>query len=178
MIKTRLITFLIFVGLFSLSLQLGSLYPIDELDAREILFDFLDTVEEIDSFGLFVNNASLSLPMFIPGAGLIWGLYSGTSTGFTYGALASLTPELSNVPAISILYTTVFGFLELIAYSIAMSRSYLLFYGLIKRSNLKTQLIPLGIEIGIVVVLLFIGGTLESSMLEEVQQDILSIDDL
>jgi len=66
MIKTRLITFLIFAGLFSTSLQLGSFIPIDEKDAREILFEFLNTIEEIDAIGFFVNNASLSLPMFIP----------------------------------------------------------------------------------------------------------------
>jgi len=178
MIKVRLIVFVIFVGLFSFFLELGSFFPIDELDAREILFEFMDTVEEIDSVGLFVNNVSLSLPMFIPGAGLIWGLYSGASTGFTYGAIASLTPELSGIPAVSILYTTVFGFLELIAYSIAMSRSYLLIYGIIKKSNLKSQLILLVIEIGIVSILLFVGGMLESSMFKQAQQDILSIDDL
>jgi len=178
LIKTRLITLVIFVGLFSISLELGSMYPINELDAREILFEFMDTVEEIDSVGLFLNNASLSLPMFIPGAGLIWGLYSGASTGFTYGAIASLTPELSGVPAVSILYTTVFGFLELIAYSIAISRSYLLIYGIIRKSNLKSQMIPLAIEISIVAVLLYVGGTLESSMLEQAQQDIPNIEDL
>ncbi|MHA7734864.1 stage II sporulation protein M [Nitrosopumilus sp. S6] len=178
MIKTRIIVFLIFIGLFSISLELGSYFPISESDAREILFEFLDTVEEIDEIGLFVNNASLSLPMFIPGAGLIWGFYSGASTGFTYGAIASLTPTISNVPALSILYTTTFGFMELIAYSIATSRSYLLIYEIIKKQNLKVQLIPLGVEIGIVLVLLFVGGILEANMLQEVQESVPNIDDL
>ena len=178
MLKIRLIVFLIFIGLFSLSLQLGSYFPIDELDAREILFEFMNIVEEIDEIGLFVNNASLSLPMFIPGAGLIWGFYSGASTGFVYGAIASLTPALSDIPALSILYGTVFGFMELIAYSIATSRSYLLIYGIIKKSNLKSQLIPLGIEIGIVLLLLFIGGVLEANMLQEAQEAVPSIEDL
>ena len=178
MLKIRLIAFLTFIGLFSMSLQLGSYFPIDESDAREILFEFLDTVEEIDGVGLFVNNVSLSLPMFIPGAGLIWGFYSGASTGFTYGAIASLTPAISDVPALSILYTTTFGFMELIAYSIATSRSYLLIYGIIKKSNLKSQLAPLGIEIGIVLILLFVGGVLEANMLQEAQEAVPSIDDL
>ena len=178
MIKTRLITFLIFAGLFSASLQLGSFIPIDEKDAREILFEFLDTVEEIDAIGFFVNNASLSLPMFIPGAGLIWGFYSGAFTGLAYGAIASLTPALSDIPAVSILYSTTFGLMELIAYSIATSRSYLLIYGMIKRSNLKSQMIPLIIEIGIVVVLLFVGGILEFAMIDEARQAVPSIEDL
>ena len=178
MIKTRLIIFVIFVVLFSVSLELGSYYPINEEDAREILFEFLNTVDEIDTIGFFINNTLLSLPMFIPGAGLIWGFYSGASTGFTYGALASLTPALSDIPALSILYGTVFGFMELIAYSIATSRSYLLIYGIIKKSNLKIQLVPLIIEIGIVLVLLFIGAMLEFTMIEESRQAIPSIEDL
>ncbi len=178
MIKIRVLVFLIFVGLFSISLQLGSYVPIDESDAREILFEFLNTVEELDAFGFFLNNTLLSLPMFIPGIGVVWGFYSGVSTGFTYGALASLTPELSIIPALSILYGTVFGFLELIAYSIAMSRSYILIYGIIKKSNLKSQLIPLVIEIGIVLVLLFVGSMLEFNMMEEARQSVLRIEDL
>lgn len=178
MIKIRLFTFLIFIGLFSASLQLGSLIHIDEEDAREILFEFLDTVEEIDGIGFFVNNVSLSLPMFIPGAGLIWGFYSGASTGFAYGAIASLTPELSDIPALSILYGTSFGFMELIAYSIATSRSCLLIYGIIRKSNLKPQMISLAIEIGIVVVLLLVAGMLEFNMIEETRQAIPNIEDL
>ena len=78
----------------------------------------------------------------------------------------------------SILYGTVFGFMELIAYSIATSRSYLLIYGIIRKSNLKSQLIPLGVEIGIVLILLFIGGVLEANMLQEAQEAVPSIDDL
>lgn len=178
MIKIRVFVFLIFVGLFSISLQLGSYVPIDESDAREILFEFLNTVEELGVFGFFVNNTLLSLPMFIPGIGVVWGFYSGASTGFTYGALASLTPELSNIPALSILYGTIFGFLELIAYSIATSRSYLLIYGIIKKSNLTSQLIPLIIEVGIVLTLLFVGSMLEFNMMEEIRQAIPSIEDL
>lgn len=178
MIKIRLTVFVIFVVLFSVSLELGSYYPISEVDAREILFEFLDTIDEIDSVGFFVNNASLSLPMFIPGVGLIWGFYSGASTGFTYGAIASLTPALSDIPALSILYGTAFGFMELIAYSIATSRSYLLIYGIIKKSNLKIQLVPLIIEIGIVIVLLFVGSMLEFNMIDESRQIVPSIEDL
>ena len=116
--------------------------------------------------------------MFIPGVGLIWGFYSGVSTGFTFGAIASLTPALSDIPALSILYGTTFGFMELIAYSIATSRSYLLIYGIIKKSNLKIQLVPLIIEIGIVIVLLFVGSMLEFNMIEESRQIVPSIEDL
>ena len=68
--------------------------------------------------------------------------------------------------------------MELIAYSIATSRSYLLIYGIIKKSNLKSQMIPLGIEIGIVLVLLFVGGILEADMLKEAHQAVPSLDDL
>ena len=68
--------------------------------------------------------------------------------------------------------------MELIAYSIATSRSYLLIYGIVKKQNLKSQLIPLGVEIGIVLVLLFVGGILEANMLQDVQETVPSIEDL
>ena len=178
LIGTRLVVFLIFVGLFSLALEFGSLIPIDENLAREIRFEFLDVVDDIDAVGLFLNNVSISLPMFIPGAGLVWGFYSGASTGFTYGALASITPELKDTTALSILYGTTFGFMELIAYSIATSRSYLLIYGIVTKSNLKPQIIPLIIEITILLILLFIGGMLEYNMMIEHRKSIPNIDDL
>ncbi len=56
----------------------------------------------------------------------------------------------------------------LVAYSIATSRSYLLIFAIIKKNNLRPQIIPLCIEIGIMLVLLLAGGLLESSMIQNV----------
>jgi hypothetical protein len=59
--------------------------------------------------------------------------------------------------------------MELVAYSIAMSRSYHLVYGLIKRVNLKSIIKPTAIEIGIVIVLLLVAGFLEEYMIQAAQ---------
>jgi hypothetical protein len=56
--------------------------------------------------------------------------------------------------------------MELVAYALATSRSYLLIFAIIKKITLRPQIIPLGIEIGIVVILLLAGGLLESAMIQ------------
>jgi uncharacterized membrane protein SpoIIM required for sporulation len=55
--------------------------------------------------------------------------------------------------------------LELGAYSLGMSRSFLLICSIIKREQLKKQVIPSLIEIGIAIALLLIAGFVESSMM-------------
>jgi hypothetical protein len=59
--------------------------------------------------------------------------------------------------------------MELIAYSIGLSRSCLLTYFLIKRTNLKSLIKPTLIEIGIVVGLLLGAGFLEEYMIKAQQ---------
>jgi len=57
--------------------------------------------------------------------------------------------------------------MEVFAYGIAMSRSYLIIKKLVKRDDsLKSDKKPILIEIGIVVALLFAGGMLEAYMIE------------
>ncbi len=126
-------------------------------------------MEDIDSVGIFLHNTSLALPMFIPGFGVAWGLFSGWSTGFAFSTIVSQAPELAAIPPLAILYLSPFGIMELTAYSLAISRSFILVVLVIKKQNLSPAIRPTLIEVGIVVGLLLAGGFLEFYMIEMVQ---------
>ena len=165
MLKLRIITFFVFVGLFSLSFQIGAMYDVSDEEANAFVQEFLSNTDEIDGIGIFLNNITATLPMFIPGLGIFWGAYTGWSTGFGFAAILTMAPGLSEMVPLSVLYMSAFGFMELVAYSIAMSRSYHLVYVLIKRKNLKLVIKPTAIEIGIVVGLLLVAAFLEEYMI-------------
>lgn len=154
------------MGLFTAAYQIGSMMEPTEEEAQAFLEEFKDLVIDIDASGIFSHNTLLSLPMFIPGLGIGWGLFSAWSTGFAFAALVLLTPELSQVPALALLYVSPFGIMELVAYSIATSRSYILIWMIIKKTDLRTAVRGTIIEIGILVGLLFVGGLLENYMIE------------
>jgi len=168
--KIRIITFFIFVSLFSLSLQIGTMSDVSDEEANAFVQEFLSNTSTIDGIGIFLNNASAAIPMFVPGFGMLWGAYTAWSTGFGFAAILIMAPGLAEIHPLSILYMSAFGLMELVAYSIAMSRSYHLLYTLIKRSNLKLVIRPTAIEIGIVVGLLFVAGFLEEYMIQAAQQ--------
>ncbi|NIP61400.1 MAG: stage II sporulation protein M [Nitrosopumilaceae archaeon] len=157
------------MGVFSLVFQVGSMSEPTDEEAKEFLKEFETLVEDIDSIGIFLHNTSLALPMFIPGFGVAWGLFSGWSTGFAFSAIVSQTPELAAIPPLAILYLSPFGIMELTAYSLAISRSFILVVLIIKKHNLSPAIRPTLIEVGIVVGLLLAGGFLEFYMIEMVQ---------
>lgn len=166
MSKTRIIMFLIFMGLFSLAYQLGSMSDVSDEEANAFMDEFEKLVEDIDAVGIFVHNTTISLPMFIPGFGIAWGLFSAWSTGFAFSAITSINPQLSEIPPLAILYLSPFGIMELFAYSMATSRSFILIRAISKKTNLLPFLKPTGIEIGIAVGLLLAGGFLEDYMIK------------
>ena len=157
----RIITFFIFMGLFSASYQIGAMSEVDEESALEILADLQEVLEDIDAIGIFLHNTAISLAMFIPGAGVVWGFYAGYSTGYAFAALASLIPEIAEIPPLALLWVSPFGFMELVAYSLGTSRSYILIFMIIKKINLRSAIIPTTIEIGILIGLLVAGAVLE-----------------
>ena len=166
----RFIIFFIFVGIFAGAYQLGSFSEVDEEEAAQFLEQFRELVGDIDAFGIFSHNILIALPMFIPGFGIAWGLFSAWSTGFAFAAIASQVPEISSLPPLAILFLSPFGIMELAAYSIAISRSYLLVRTIIKKINPKTMWKPTAIEIGMVVALLLAGGIIEFVMIEMAQE--------
>jgi len=174
-ISLRIILFFIFLGLFTAAFQVGTMTMLGEDDAQEIFDEFNEAISDIDSFGIFLNNLYVGLPMFIPGFGPAWGLYSGWSTGVSFSAIISMSPELSDFQPLDIFYASSFGFLEIVAYSIGMSRGAFLIFAFIKKSPKKPLILWSFMEISIVVALLIIGGVLESSIIESPS---LTIDDL
>jgi len=158
------------MGIFSLSLQIGSMSEVDDAEANSFVQEFLSNTEDIDGLGIFQNNSFVALPMFIPGIGIIHGAYTAWSTGFGFAAIISMAPGLAEIHPLSILYSTPYGIMELIAYSIAMSRSFHIAYALFKRVNLKLLIKPTVIEIGVVVTILFVAGFLEEYMIALAQE--------
>ncbi len=154
------------MAMFSAAYQAGSMIEVSEEDAKEFLEEFADLVEGIDGFGIFSHNTTLALPMFLPGFGIVWGLFSATSTGYAFSAISSMSPALSHIQPLAILYLLPFGLMELTAYSLATSRSYILLVAIIRKSDLRVLVKPTILEIAIVVGLLLAGGFLEYHMIE------------
>ena len=166
------------MGLFAAVFQIGTMLEVSEEDANIFMEEFEKLVEDIDAIGIFLHNTTLSLPMFIPGFGIAWGLFSAGSTGYAFAAITTLAPELKEIPPLTILFLSPFGLMEICAYSLATSRSFILIRAIIKKTNLNPFLKPTLIEIGIVVGLLLAGGFLEDYMIKMAQEEGLQMPNL
>ena len=144
---------------------------VSEEDANAFMAEFEELVLDIDAFGIFIHNLTIALPMFIPGFGVAWGLFSAWSTGFAFAAIAVTAPQLSDIPPLSILFLSPFGLMELVAYSFGISRSFILIRAIIKKIDLVPFIKPTLIEIGIMVGLLLTGGYLEFYMIEMARKE-------
>ncbi|MEK0376040.1 MAG: stage II sporulation protein M [Nitrosopumilus sp.] len=169
--KIRIITFFIFLGIFAGAFQIGSMSSVSEEEADAFMSEFEDLVLDIDAFGIFVHNITIALPMFIPGFGVAWGIFAAWSTGFAFAAIASTVPEIADIPPLSILFLSPFGLIEVFAYSLGISRSFILIRAISKKINLTPFIKPTVIEIGIVLTLLLVGGYLEFYMIDLAQQE-------
>jgi len=169
--KIRIITFFIFLGFFAAAYQIGSMSSVSEEEANAFMSEFKELVLDIDAFGIFVHNTTIALPMFIPGFGVAWGIFAAWSTGFAFAAIASTIPEIGEIPPLSILFLSPFGLMEVFAYSLGISRSFILIRAVSKKINLIPFIKPTVIEIGIVVALLLAGGYLEFYMIELAQEE-------
>ena len=123
-------------------------------------------IAEIDAVGIFVHNVSLSLPMFIPGFGVAWGAFAAFSTGMAFSVIKDASPMLANVPSLTVLFMSPFGLMEVAAYSIAMSRSYMIVHKMIKRMPIRPDYRVIGLEIAILIGLLLTGGFVEYYFIE------------
>ena len=169
--KIRIITFFIFLGIFAGAYQIGSMSSVSEEDANAFMSEFEELILDIDAFGIFVHNTTIALPMFIPGFGIAWGIFSAWSTGFAFASIVTTTPQLGEIPPLAILFLSPFGLMELFAYSLGISRSFILIRAVSKKINLIQFIKPTVIEIGIVVALLLAGGYLEFYMIELAQEE-------
>ncbi len=158
------------MGLFTLPYWIGSQFEVPQEDAEAFLEEFEELIGDIDGPGIFFHNSAIGLPMFIPGFGVAWGFFTSWQTGYAFSALVTVIPMLSEIHPLLLLYASPFGMMELVAYSIAMSRSLLLIHKIIKKISIKGDYKIVGIEVGIVAGLLLAGGFLEVYMIEIAEQ--------
>ncbi|MBV9177540.1 MAG: site-2 protease family protein [Nitrososphaeraceae archaeon] len=167
--RWRFLFFVFGMIVFIIAYSVGAtLVNINPNQAQFIKTHFQEQIKGINQYGIFANNVRVALEMFIPGFGIALGTFSAFSTGLVFNALSTILPALSNISP-QIVFLTPFGILELIAYGIAISRSGILSYQLIKDTNRRNSwrkyVIPTVIEIGIVVIILFIAAMAEWQMI-------------
>jgi hypothetical protein len=173
--KRRVSIFLIFIAIFAIAYSIGSESKLSENDSKSFVKQFQSAVQGIDALGIFAHNASVALPMFVPGFGVAWGSFAAYSTGVAFRALVSTTPILTKLPPLALIFLSPFGIMEIAAYSIGMSRSFLLINAIVKKKPLRLELRNTGIEIGIVIALLLAAGFIEYSMIQEFGSNIANI---
>lgn len=178
-LKRRILFFFAFLVVFSASFSIGAKMEVPKDEASIFLDEFnklLDTLKD-GNFGIeiFLHNTEIALPMFIPGFGVGWGIFTAFSTGFAFAALATTNSLLTKIPPITMIFATPFGLMELAAYSIGMSRSFLLIVNIFKKAPIIPQWKQIALEIGIVVGLLLLGGIIEAYMIETLSGPNISI---
>ena len=156
--------------------MIGSQMEISQEDAELFMEEFEELIEDIDGIGIFLHNAFIAVIMFIPGVGVGWGLFSAFQTGQAFAAIVLLSPEIAGIHPLALLYASPFGIMELVAYSLGLSRSYLLIYKIIKKISIKPDYKITAIELGIVLGLLLAGGFLEAYLIETLPEPLLSSD--
>jgi hypothetical protein len=159
-IKLRLLYLVIGIVVFVIAYFIGAGTDIGKNETENLRDQFNKQVKDIDQNGIFVNNLRISLGMFIPVLGMGLGIFSGFSTGLMFNVIAESSPLLNNISPLLILVTP-FGVMEVFAYGLAMSRSGMLTYQIIKKKQWREYIIPTIIEIGIVITILLIGATIE-----------------
>ena len=167
----RIVLFFVFLGIFSASFAIGAEIQVSEEESKIVLEELESLIGEIDAVGIFTHNTSLALPMFIPGFGIAWGAFAAFSTGMAFSVIQDAHPILENIPSLTILFMSPFGLMEVAAYSIAMSRSYMIVHKMIRRMSIRPDFRVIGLEIAIVVGLLLTGGFVEYYFIESIPTD-------
>ena len=167
----RIVLFFVFLGIFSASFAIGAEVQVSEEESAIVLEQFETLNGEIDAVGIFTHNILLALPMFIPGFGIAWGAFAAFSTGMAFSVLQDANPMLENIPSLTILFMSPFGLMEIAAYSIAMSRSYMIVHKMIKRISIRSDVRVIGLEVAILIGLLLAGGFIEYYFIQSIPTD-------
>ena len=162
--KRRILYLLIGILVFLIFFTIGTSVTFDKSTSQLLKEQFENKIKNIDSIGIFVNNFLISILMFVPGIGIAFGLFSGFSTGNIFMIITRDLPI--QIPPL-LVFLTIFGMMELVSYGIAISRSYLLLINIMKRTNIRENLIYTGIEIGIVAIILFISAIIEWDLIKQ-----------
>lgn len=175
-LKFRLAYLGVGIAAFLIAFSTGaSGVKLSDEEANQIVTEFTERVQGIQEEGIFSNNAVVGLGMFIPAAGAGIGAYSAYSTGIVFNAFAHTNPAIAAISPLSLLATP-FGILEIFSYGLAMSRSGMLVYYLVKRRTWKEYLLVTGIEIAIAVSALMIGALIEGEVLRQATINASNID--
>jgi len=167
----RIVLFFIFLGIFSASFAVGAEVQVSEEESAIVLEQFESLIGNIDAVGIFVHNVSLALPMFIPGFGIAWGAFAAFSTGMAFSVLKDASPMLASVPSLTILFMSPFGLMEVAAYSIAITRCYMIIHKMIKKMPIRPDYRVIVLEIAILIGLLLTGGFVEYYFIESISTD-------
>jgi uncharacterized membrane protein SpoIIM required for sporulation len=158
-IKRRIIYVTLGVIAFLIAYSVGAAVHMGKQQTADLRQHFAEQIKGINQNGIFINNAKIALGMFVPAAGVGLGVISGFYTGMIFTAIAQ-TSALNNVPPLIILITP-FGIMEVFAYGIAISRSGIFIYQLVKKKPWREYAIPILIEVGIVILVLLVGAVIE-----------------
>jgi hypothetical protein len=163
--KRRLVYLAFGVAAFLIAYSMGAAVPMSDEEAKTLSREFSKQIEGIDQNGIFLNNAQITLIMFVPAVGVAFGAFSGFATGSIFNVLASSSPRLGEVSPLVILITP-FGIMEVFAYGLAMSRSGMLIYYLLKKRPWRVYAISTLIEVSIAIGVLFVAAIIEWQMIE------------
>lgn len=158
-IRQRVIYVALGIAAFLIAYSAGAAVHMGKQQTEDLRRHFAEQIRGIDQNGIFINNARIALGMFVPAAGIGLGVISGFYTGMIFTAIAA-TSALNNVPPLVILITP-FGIMEVFAYGIAISRSGIFIYQLVKKKSWREYAVPILIEIGIVILILLAGAVIE-----------------
>jgi hypothetical protein len=158
-IRQRVIYVALGIVAFLIAYSAGAAVHMGKQQTEDLRRHFAEQIRGIDQYGIFINNARIALGMFVPAAGIGLGVISGFYTGMIFTAIAA-TSALNNVPPLVILITP-FGIMEVFAYGIAISRSGIFIYQLVKKKSWREYAVPILIEIGIVILILLAGAMIE-----------------
>ena len=156
------------MSVFVASFTVGSKMRLSEEESKTFVDEFtklLDTMQGGNfSIEIFSHNAQIALPMFLPGIGIGWGIFSAFSTGLAVSALQVNNPILTKIPSFTILMTP-FGLIELTSYSIGMSRSLILISQIMRKSLTRRDIKFVMMEIGLVAGFLLLAAFIEAQMI-------------
>jgi hypothetical protein len=145
----------------------GVLKPLspEEINTKNNQFEQLSTTTKNMDFlhrsaSIFQNNMLICLISFIPVAGPIFGYYILYNTG-VYTAAYSLAHGVSPVVVLVFLFIFPDTWLEFLAYSTALSESFLSIWRIINGRG-KRELVNLGILVSICAALLALGAVIEA----------------
>lgn len=159
--KTRVVSLIVFVVVFSVAYETGSQTELSDENARTISDQFMKNTGTY--YDIISHDAVLALPLFIPVFGIVWGVLAGISAGTIDKAITMVSPGLP-VSGLVLLYTSSFGMIKLLAYCIGMFRS-LTLADSIRKKRCGKDLVPTIRDAIIVVSLLSLAGLVEHAMI-------------